>query len=369
MKFKNLLLTLISITLTLFFSEIAIRIIAPQQLILIRPDVWCPHPSLGWKLCPNVDTTLNSGEGTIHIQTDSEGHRIDKKHLPEYPDLKVLAIGDSFVEAIQVNDSETTPERIAQILEQNRKQSVSVTNAGTGQWNPNHYLIAARKELESTNYNIGLVFIYLGNDVVSEVKEHFEPREPTHHRQVVMNQTKPWQESLNHFLYPINDFLRTRSHLYILFKKAFSTILMRFGLSGNTISPVFLKNYTHSNDWEITASIFKKIGQEFEQQKVPVIFVLIPTSYQVDTAEFSKFTKAFNIPVEETDLEQPNKILKELLKSEGLIVLDPLIYFRNLHENGIKLYGSIDNHLNASGYFALAKFVVPAIENKIHPNR
>ena len=241
-RIYTLLLLCLSILLGLGISEVIVRIVKPQQLILIRPDVYCSDSLTGWKHCPNVETIINSGEGPVRFHTDHNGYRINPRHLPVSPEIRILFMGDSFVEAYQVNDEETTPEVMASLLEKKYNISVYSCNTGVGDWNPNQYLIQASEELAKRKYDLGIVFLYMGNDIVSKKTTVFPPRRSRiHHFKIPRRLTK--EEIKESILYPINDFLRSRSHLFILSKKALASHLMRIGLSGYVIKPVFFKKY------------------------------------------------------------------------------------------------------------------------------
>jgi hypothetical protein len=51
-----------SSSVALLLSEGLIRLLAPQPLINLRPDVWMPAGDVGWRLRPNADTRVNTGE-------------------------------------------------------------------------------------------------------------------------------------------------------------------------------------------------------------------------------------------------------------------------------------------------------------------
>ncbi len=95
-----------SLLVTLLFAELAIRLIAPQQLIQIRPDIWQPVDSIGWARRPNVSTTINTGERTVDIHTDRDGFRVGANGRTE-AERQVLLLGDSFMEALQVQHEQS----------------------------------------------------------------------------------------------------------------------------------------------------------------------------------------------------------------------------------------------------------------------
>jgi|CXWL01.1.fsa_nt_gi lysophospholipase L1-like esterase len=352
-------LSLVSSLTAILLSEAAVRFFKPQQLILLRPDIWCPRDVLGWTHCPNVSTTVNSGEGEVTFHTDANGFRIDPATTMTSWNKNILILGDSFMEAVQVDDRNTTAEQLSRQLHAATGLNVKAVNTGVAQWDPNQYLLQAQLELTRGKYDLGLVFIYLGNDIVPKAIEHFPPRQPDLRRQVAMETYPLWGKVRDRILYPMNDFLRTSSHLFLFIKKNTSNILMRLRLSGTAIPPVFFKDKDKLPDWNVTALLCQRIGREFNRRRTPVIFVLIPTSFQVDETAFKSYLAAYRISPTAVDSMQPNRILGNKLRALHLVVLDPLERFKILTAQGHQLYGHADNHLNALGYEELASAVAP----------
>lgn len=75
----NVLLFGISMALALGAAELAVRLVAPRQLIMVRPDIWQAVDSLGWRHAGNLDTELNTGERTVAFVTDQEGFRVGRE--------------------------------------------------------------------------------------------------------------------------------------------------------------------------------------------------------------------------------------------------------------------------------------------------
>src|SRR5256714_14878773 len=88
----------VSLGLACGLAELLVRLAAPQQLIVKRPDIWQPVDTLGWNHRPNVSTTINTGERTIHLYTDRDGFRVGRAGRVEAK-RRILLLGDSFMEA------------------------------------------------------------------------------------------------------------------------------------------------------------------------------------------------------------------------------------------------------------------------------
>src|SRR5215831_15284807 len=79
----NLALLTGSMAVALLLGEVLIRVFAPQQLVSLRPDIWQPVDSVGWRFRPRVNTTYSTGERWVHIVTDTNGYRTARGGRPE----------------------------------------------------------------------------------------------------------------------------------------------------------------------------------------------------------------------------------------------------------------------------------------------
>jgi len=361
------LLTVLSLSLSLFFAEALVRLVAPQQLILLRPDIWTPDPRISHRHLANVKTTVNTGEGEVHFETDEDGYRIDatSRSVSSEHAKAILMIGDSFLEALQVESEFTIPQLVARSLRKKTGLSVRVDNAGVGSWNPNHYYVMAQEALKKRKYDSGVVFITIHNDIVDVETETFQPRDPSARHGFKTPQNLSWPAMIDAFLYPANDLLETRSHLFVLFKTISRVQLAKLRLTADRFPPIFDKKEENSPRWRITSHICEKIRNQFAAYGTPVFFVFLPSVYQVQKDMFEEYIRSFSIPAESVDLELPNKILKREFEKRGLVCADPLGSMREKALKGIKMYGLIDRHFSKAGHEAVAEFIQPVVESYV----
>ena len=141
--------------------------------------------------------------------------------------------------------------------------------------------------------------------------------------------------------------------------------MTKMSLSSAYFPFVFYKKYKDHPSWEVTARICKKIERQFAENNVPVDFVLIPTTYQVNPRVMEEYMNAFDINTDSVDMEQPNRILGELFMKDSMTLHDPLSFFRRKTEEGIALYGTIDAHFNENGHEATAEFLMPILSEHL----
>jgi lysophospholipase L1-like esterase len=346
-----------SALLAIGFGEITIRVIAPQQLISIRPDIWQPVDGLGWIVHPEIDTTINTGERTVRVITDEQGFRVGERGRRE-GDHNLLLLGDSFTQALQVEHEQSLAglmeDRLSSAL---RGETVAVRNGGVDGWEPSQYLLRARKELAQNNYDLLIVAFYLGNDVIPKATEHFPPREAIDVHRLQLPSTLAWKDWVNSLLYPVNDWLEVRSHLFVLLKSRLRGVLLRLGLSADYFPRGVRLAEADSPMWDVTLEVLREINTVAANHQTPALFVLIPAPFTVDPLVFEQIRAGFDVDPESLDASQPGRLIAERLESAGIAFASAVEPFIEEHQAGNAVYGSIDRHLSPQGHVILYEFL------------
>ncbi len=357
---RTVALLIATLLIAVLMGEVAVRLIAPQQLIDANPDIWRWDERVGYRHKENADAIVMTGESPHHFFTDAYGYRINRPAATPQPDarpsLTILAIGDSFVEGLAVENEQTIVEVLARQLSEHFGFICRGLNAGTSGWDPNYYLLEAQRSLASQKIDLALVFLYVGNDIVD--------RFDTTAAGLATNRPRTQFKTISEWLYfrvigPARSFIEARSHLYILIKHQAYAFFSWLGITTRIKPREFLCSERNSPRWEITAEICSKVQQVFEQHHIPVCFVLLPPIYQVNQDLFTRYAKFYGIQPHEADLEQPNRLLAATFANHSLRLIDPLHCLRGRAEQGIKIHGEIDRHLSAAGHEAVADYLFP----------
>jgi hypothetical protein len=350
--FTNLLILSLSVLAALGVSELAVRWMAPQQLIQIRPDVWQPTDTLGWTHRPNLETRINTGEGPVRLFTDRDGFRVGRAGRRE-ADIQVLLIGDSFMAAFQVEHEQSVAGLMESGLSERLRRPVAVRNAAVDGWDPPHYVLRARRELSRDPYDAVVVAVFMGNDVVGWTRDSFPPREALERHSLRLPRDLSSGELIDAIAYPVNDLLEVRSHLFILLKNQLRVLLMRLGLTARYFPEVLKPETADEPWWGITADLLARVDSMGRAQSVPTVFALIPHHVQVDREEFGDYAASFGMDPEAVDIDQPNRLLGRELVKRGLHVVDALPAFRLAASRGVRLYGTVDPHFTTDGHLEL----------------
>ncbi len=366
---RALLLVLLmaaSLSTSMLFAEMLVRFAAPQTLILRRPDVWYGIDGLGWDRAPNLDTTVNfGGAGPVRLITDDEGNRIGTAGKVHNPEIKILAIGDSFVEALQVDYEQTMTWLLQESVRDRTGKRTEIQCAGVGGWNPNQYLIRSKSRLRHSAYDLQLVFVYLGNDIEISKVDALSRREPAPYHYVRLPRTITHEEIVAALLYPANDWLETSSQAFILFRNRMQPLLARLGLTAEQLPWIVSRSTLDNSCWDITVDILREIEANGAANRVPTLFVLIPPDYMFADMPL----RELGYDPRRMDLTQPYRLMSEKMTAAGLRIVDLTPAFQETQRNGTSCYGTVDTHLNAGGHRVAAAVVLPYVIDALREAR
>lgn len=361
----GLVLLVVSGSVALGVAELAVRVVAPQQLIQIRPDLWQPVDTIGWARRPDVSVAMNTGERTVTVASDHDGFRVGASGRQEAA-TQVLLVGDSFVEALQVEYAQTFGHLLEVSLSDALVRPVAVRNAGVGGWNPNHYLLRTRALVQRDSFALVVVAVFVGNDAIGAREDYMRPRTPVERRHFRFPRALSGAEFREALLAPVNDGLEVRSHLYILFKNQLSTLRMRLGLTADYLPQVYRKDEAGAERWRITTELSRDLAAAAAARGTPTLFVLIPERFQVYDDEFRRYLAGFGVDSSLVDVDQPSRLLLESFHAAGLHVIDALPAFRAAPA-GERLYGRVDQHFSPRGHQVLADLVAREALTMVRP--
>lgn len=94
---------------------------------------WRYHPLLGWSQVPNGTCDVAAEGRPVRVSFNSMGFR-DREHAQAKPPgmKRIVVIGDSFCEAVQVNVEETFQRKLEELLNQRGATKWEVINLGVG---------------------------------------------------------------------------------------------------------------------------------------------------------------------------------------------------------------------------------------------
>jgi len=161
----SLLLAVFGVTLACVALEIGVR-----ALHLVPTRFWRPDPLLGSVLIPNLEGwwTQEDHEFVTHVLINGDGRRDVERSAARKPGVRrVLVLGDSFVEALQVD----LDQMLARRLEAELGSGTEVFSMGVSGYGTPSQLLYFRERGKDLAPDLVLLAFYPGNDVLNNSPE------------------------------------------------------------------------------------------------------------------------------------------------------------------------------------------------------
>jgi lysophospholipase L1-like esterase len=158
---------LLGVLTPLLVLEIALRLFGP-----ILPGNYDTghylqrHPRLGHFNVPGFDGWIKTSEFTTRVTISPLGLRDPRTEYARPADThRILVLGDSFVEAVQVDASKTVAARLEASLQQHSSRPVEVINAGVAGYGTGQEMLLLDQEGVRYQPNVIVLVVFLGNDI------------------------------------------------------------------------------------------------------------------------------------------------------------------------------------------------------------
>jgi len=352
----RLLLLAASLSLALILAELFLRHFAPQPLnvLYVRPDGVLSH-------VPNLDIEEVGIETRARVRINRDGLRdVERPRKKPTGVTRVMVLGDSLIEGLQVELPETMPKqmekRIRAALPGRR---IDVINAGVSGSSGPYALRYLQKDGLAYAPDVVVVTFTTRNDI-EDAATAFEKKPPP--------------------LYALRVFLRARLHLYASAERALNTedwlrnALAFFGLvepADTRWARAGTPGAVNQEAWHYDGRLEEQEARGYDRlfaswdgilslcraRGIPVIFVLLPTYFQVtrDPAALGEPSRAAAIV--RNDREPQDRVLT-FLRRRGAPAVDLLPEARR---RGAGLFFPKDQHFSAEGNAFAAEETARAI--------
>jgi hypothetical protein len=288
----------------------------------------------------------------LSVSFNSAGMR-DREHSVEKPEgvLRLLVLGDSFMEALQVPFDASFPSLLERELTKKTGKRVEVLNASVSGWGTDDELQYLTSYGMRWKPDLVLVAMTLHNDISDNLRERFH----TTRNGVLID--KP-HENGSPLAYPVTQlkgFLATRLHLYQLLiraKRAHETRAAAHQLAAHVLE-LFSDGTDErlSRGLELTSLLLERMEAVASMGGCRVVVALLPLAVQVSDREFSAFAQPGGDATRRLEIDRPQRLMKRVADRAGLTVIDLLPGFRRwTAEGGGSLYLERDGHWNQDGH-------------------
>jgi GDSL-like lipase/acylhydrolase family protein len=352
----NGLLVIGAIAIALVLAEAGLRFFYPQPM-----GVW-HHDRDGLALhWPGLVTYLP--QFGITVSFNSAGMR-DREHAVEKSSgvLRILVLGDSFMEALQIPFEASFPSLLERELAAKIGRPVDVVNASVSGWGTDDELKYLTTYGMRFNPDLVLVAMTLHNDISDNLRERFHRMQDG-----ALSEQPPTTASfVSYKIVQLKGLLATRLHLYQLVIRARRHREMK--AEANQLSAHVTEilrdepGASISRGFKLTELLLQRLQTVAAAGGSRVVLVLLPLGVQVSDEKFAELVRTAGGAPGELEVDRPQRTMKEAANRAGIAVFDLLPKFREWTSAGdSRLYLERDGHWNEAGHRLAAGSVARAL--------
>lgn len=378
-------LILAGLLLAVIAVEVGFRVAGPNvplDLTMARFQVY--HPVYGFFHAPGASGWLRTREFTAYVKFNSRGLRGPEVALPKPAGTyRMLVMGDSVVEAAQVNAEQTMVSLLQDRVRQRAGgRQVEIINAGVAGFGQGQELLFLQRELGAYQPDAIVLVVTIANDLadnsVAVAKRWKLAAERRPFFQVGADgrlQAIPFQPPPEESLGSLRAFARDRSTLFNVLELWWvgKTVARA---QGSVIPPLDAEREVYlrepGEDWQQAWSISERLLVELNATaaalNAPLIIILSPAQWQMSSAGWRELVGSGNNAERRFGLEQPGIRLGEIAQRNGLTMLDLLPTFRHASDDDrATLYFKEDGHWNERGHQVAAETIDRFLQSNALP--
>ncbi len=401
--------SLFGVGLALVLLEVFFRLFVPVRPV--EPPGWfwkAPDPITGWSAEPGAEGRSYNEvyEYDVEVKINDLGLRSPENIGYEKSEgvYRILVLGDSFTEAIQVALEETFGQQLARILNEEGCR-VEVINAGVGGWGNDQELLWLKNEGYKYHPDLIILQIFPRNDFMNNyqpleaanmganLKPYFrmvdgelelelfpydpEKAPPVQGKNVVVEAERHPPGPLT----PVGEWLFRHSYFWRWFDPRirliapdFAAWLARTGLikpgretrnqaQGANYLPITFNAYRmdYDEDWqrasEVTAAIFAEMKREANAMGADLVAVLANASEEVYPRAWKRLQARYPaLQSPEFSPDSAHEHMLAVLAAEGIPTLDLRDAFRQASaEQRRMLHYRVDGHWTPAGHALAAR--------------
>ncbi|MCC6180170.1 MAG: hypothetical protein IT305_33050 [Chloroflexi bacterium] len=372
------LLALVGLLLPLLLVEVCLRVFGPILPGNYETGVWAQgDPAVGHLHTPNSSAWIKEPEFTTYLRFNARGLRGGP--LPPLSDAtRVLALGDSFIEAKQVSEEQTVSALLTAGMSGGTSPPVAWLNGGVFDWGPVHEYLFLRHAGPGLAPSLVVQFFYVGNDVDDcfprsrgELRDLERPVATTDDAGTL--ELLPWTSRQSGDGERILGWLSRRSSAV----RAFETGVVdkvryarprratrRQPVEGRLLDVYRKKEGSDERHaWKTVEALLVATRDEAQQLGARYALVIVPGKWQVHHEDWADLLDERDLPEDDRwDLARPDQRLADIAAAHDIPALDLLPTFRAAANQGTRLYFQRDIHWNAAGHALAADAVARFVE-------
>jgi len=377
-------LVILALALPLVGLELAMRMYGPFLPGSYAANLYsAPHPLYGFARIPGTVGWVKTDEYMAPFAINSHGLR--EREIPyESPSYlkRVLIIGDSFVEGIQVRPEQTASRVLETMLQSRFSAPTQVINAGNGGWSTAQEFEFLRHEGLEYKPDVVVLVFYTGNDVsdnsfrlkgnVRNLRKPYyamrdgrlEQQRWTPRRADQSSTQGAWSS-----LYLWNMF---QSGVLAHVRPGANTTevdddeALQLDQLVDTEIRVFAANPRSEwrDAWDVTEALFVAARDAAQAANARFLLVNAPTVWQIYPDQWEAFRATHGLNADGWDMDVARRRLAELSARQGIEYLDLAPSLLTATASEPSLYFARDLHWTPAGQRVVAQAMAERIEER-----
>jgi lysophospholipase L1-like esterase len=325
-------------------AEITVRVVSPQPSGgILRPDRY--GLTIHWS-----GMTSYLPEYDQKVSFNSAGMR-DREHEVHKAAgvFRILLLGDSFVEALQVPFEASLASLLERTLSERTGRAIEVVSAGVSGWGQDDELRYLTQYGLAYQPDLVLVAMTLHNDINDNLRREWH----TLRDGVLVEQPREPMPLLEYEQLKLKSFLASRLQLVQLWRKyrhgvqiAKDTQQLRDHVAEQFEVPTPERI---ADGVELTGRLLEKIAQITTSNGARMALVLLPIRYQVSNETFAEYARSNDSKTMQID--KPQQMVRQIAVELGIPTIDLLPEFQKwTAQSSAPLFIEWDGHWNEAGH-------------------
>lgn len=369
-RWRQVLLAVVTFVLAL---ELCLQLF-DVQMPMHRTWLW--HPVLGWTQVRDKTFDLVVDGRPVHTECNALGFRDTEHALAKPPGTRrLVAVGDSFCEAMQVNLADTFQRRLAALLAERDGVAVEPINLGVGDWGQAQELIALREYGFAYAPDLVVCEVFPLNDLANNSLElygvgkshndHYRPYFVEQDGLLVETRHQPWLQPLRHSRVFLAAERAVRSLAWSLEsggeEQKWAARARAIGFPGlppllHAYVPEAAEPPVIARAWHLTERLLAEMAALCRSRGVP--FVVVVVAWQATIGD-AWTALSSGQPPPAMDRDYPERRLGAFCAGLGVPMLPTQALF-TAHPDSF----TSDGHLNVAGHRLLAEALLHLLDER-----
>ena len=355
---QNLILLVFTLIICLIILEIFIRLFFP-----VNDTIWLGDKIIGHIHMPDKQGVRYGEEYKTKLNFNDRGfHDIDHKIENPKSKTRIVFLGDSFVDALEVDFNESFVQQYQKRLDNYYPEKYEVFNFGL------YYFSTAQEYLLYKNYVKGFspnevyLFVFFNDPYEICLEDVKNPTFYLENGEVKAREFTPNRYS------NLQIFISNHLKSSIFFRERFNSIRKNFNEVNSTKSlppatKVFLKDY--DNQTKECLNLFEHFIKELKSEVISsganLTAFIIPHPASINDTDKEKFLQTYGLDQDQVDFLKPNREFIDVFEKQNISYVNLYDHLKHREE---RIYYLLDGHFNPKGHQIIADLLLERLINQ-----